>query len=138
MRAIAVAGTFALLTLSNCDNDVCGCPPMPIPAQVTGRVTQEGNSSEVAGTVVRAYSAPGTNCTSLWEDYGNIQTSGDGSFLMFLPSMAYQENACVFVFARPPQGSSGLRNSDTVLVILDFDPSNMDSTRVDLVLRATT
>jgi hypothetical protein len=119
----------------NCGTEVCACGLVMSPAFVRGKVLSE-NASPVARAQVRAYSAPGTGCSSLDEDFGSIPTLSDGSYDMGLVSSATQENVCIFLFSRPPEGASGLADSDTVLVVLDFhQDGSLDSARVNLVLR---
>jgi hypothetical protein len=94
------------------------------------------DATPVARAQVRAYSAPGQGCSSLDEDFGLIPTLSNGSYNIGLSSGATQENVCVFLFGSPPQGASGLGNSDTVLVVLDFhQDGSLDSAQVNLVLR---
>jgi hypothetical protein len=123
------------LAVMDCGTEVCACEPVISPAFVRGTVVRE-DASPVARAQVRAYSAPGQGCSSLDEDFGSIPTLPDGSYDMGLMSGAVQGDVCVFVFGRPPEGASGLGDSDTVLVVLDFpQDGTVDSARVNLVLR---
>lgn len=119
----------------NCGTEVCACGLVRVPAYVRGTVLHE-DSSPVARAQVHAYSAPGQGCSSLDEDFGFIPTLSDGSYNIGLASGATQENVCIFLFGRPPQGASGVGDSDTVLVVLDFhQDGSLDSAQVNLVLR---
>jgi hypothetical protein len=123
------------LAVADCGTEVCACGFVMVPASVRGTVVRE-DASPVALAQVHAYSAPGKDCASLDEDFGSIPTLPDGSYDMGLGSGAVQDNVCVFVFGRPPQGASGLQGSDTVLVVLDFQQDGaIDSAQVNLVLR---
>jgi hypothetical protein len=132
----AVLASMAVLVASNCSTEVCACPPLIESASVGGHVMDQ-NSTPVPGARIRAYSAMAVGCRSLNTDFGFVLTAADGSFRMGLPTGAQQDSTCVFVFARPPLGSSDLGDSDTALVILNFRPSQApDEARLDLVLRS--
>jgi hypothetical protein len=95
-----------------------------------------GLNTPVQGARVRAYSAAGTNCHSTDTDFGSVITGPDGSFEMGLSAYDLRDSVCVFVFARPPVGASGLENSDTALLVMDFrGEQTLDSAQVELVLR---
>jgi hypothetical protein len=135
--SVTVLGCMALLVLSNCSTEVCACPPVQEGALVSGRVIRD-DGTPVPGVRVHAYSAPAAGCVSLETDFGFIETRADGSFRMGLPSSARQDSVCAFVFARPSL-RSGLRDSDTALVILDFHPEwPVEAARLELVLRTRT
>jgi hypothetical protein len=56
---------------------------------------------------------------------------------MDLHSDTPQDGVCVLVFARSPAGADALRDSDTTLLVMGFrDELTIDSSRVELVLRA--
>ena len=132
---IVVLVLLASLAAANCGTEVCACELVSVPANLRGSVLRE-DGSPVARAQVRGYSAPGQGCSSLDEDFGLIPTLADGSYDMGLASGATQDNVCVYVFSSPPEGASGLRDSDTALVVLDFrQDGNLDSARVNLVLR---
>jgi hypothetical protein len=133
---VAVLGSIAALAASNCA-DVCACPPLLESPSVIGHVMDQ-NSAPVPRARIRAYSAPADGCSSLDADFGFIEAAANGSFRMGLPTGAQQDRACVFVFARPPLGSSGLADSDTALLVLNFRPGEApDTAQLDLVLRST-
>jgi hypothetical protein len=68
-------------------------------------------------------------------DFGSVTTEADGSFELGLAAARARDSVCVFVFARPPEGASGLGNSDTTMLVMDFrDGEQPDNARVDLVL----
>jgi hypothetical protein len=137
MRRIqtAAVATLALLGLSHCTTEACGCTPAFVPAVVVGQVLG-GLNTPVQGARVRAYSAAGTNCHSTDTDFGSVITGPDGSFEMGLSAYDLRDSVCVFVFARPPVGASGLENSDTALLVMDFrGEQTLDSAQVELVLR---
>ncbi len=122
-----------MLALSNCTTEACDCPPGIVPAIVTGRVARDGGAP-VAGAVVGAFSGMGVGCESLETDFGLEVTGADGGFRLPLASGILQEDVCVLVFARPPEGVA-LGASDTVLVVMDFrDELTQDSAQVELVL----
>jgi hypothetical protein len=130
----------AVPAFSGCATDVCACPPLPPSAMVYGRVTSP-NGEPVSGAVVRAYSAPATDCYADGLggeiDYGSIPTRSNGTFRMGLAGDDARDSICVFVFARPVPGTTGLTVSDTTLVRLAFrfgEP--LDSAHVNPVLRA--
>jgi hypothetical protein len=128
-------GCLALLALSQCSTDACGCTPAFSPAVVVGRVLG-GFGTPVAEAPVRAYSAPGAGCHSADNDFGTITTGVDGTFELGLSIAHERDSVCVYLFARPPAGSGGLDNSDTALVVMDFRPADVqDSAEVELVLR---
>jgi hypothetical protein len=132
----AVLGSIAALVASNCTTEACACPPLIESASVSGHVMDQ-NSIPVPGARVRAYSAPAPGCNSLDTDFGSIEAGADGGFWMALPTGAQQDDACVFVFARPPLHSSGLGDSDTTLRVLNFRPGEApDTAQLDLVLRS--
>ena len=135
-RTPSIFGLILLgsLSISDCGTEVCACELVISPAFVRGTVLRD-DSSPVAQAQVHAYSAPGQGCSSLDEDFGFVATLPNGSYTMGLPSSANQDDVCVFVFGRPPEGASALGDSDTVLVVLDFHQDGReDSARVNLVL----
>ena len=125
---------------SGCATDVCACPPVPPSAMVYGRVTSP-TGEPVSGAIVRAYSAAAPDCYADGfgggMDYGGIPTGSNGTFRMGLGGADARDSICVFVFARPVPGTTGLTVSDTTLVRLALrfgEP--LDSAHVDPVLRA--
>jgi hypothetical protein len=107
---------------------------------VYGRVTAP-NGEPVSGAFVRAYSAPAADCHADGVggdmDYGGIPTRSNGTFRMGLAGADARDSICVFVFARPVPGTTGLTVSDTTLVRLSFRyGEELDSAHVDPVLRA--
>jgi hypothetical protein len=133
VRTGAVA-TLALVGLSQCTTEACGCSPAFVPAVVLGRVLG-GLSTPVQGARVRAYSAAGPGCHSVDTDFGNVLSGPDGSFEMGLTAYDFQDSVCVFVFARPPVGASSLKESDTTLLVMDFRAEEtVDTAQVELVL----
>jgi len=136
-RATASA-VYGLVTLasSSCTTEVCDCPPAIGPAIVTGRVLDRSGAA-AAGALVRAYSAPRTDCHSLDTDFGLVVAATDGGFRLGLASGHLRDRVCVLVFAQPPPGSEGQADSDTSLLVMDFgDELTPDSARIELVLRA--
>jgi hypothetical protein len=126
--------------LSGCATDVCACPPARPSAMVYGRVTSP-NGEPVSGAVVRAYSAPASDCYAdefgAGMDYGGIPTRSNGTFRMSLGGADARDSICVLVFALPVPGSAGLTVSDTTLVRLAFQFGEpRDSATVNPVLRA--
>jgi hypothetical protein len=88
----------------------------------------------VAGAIVGAFSGAGAGCESLDTDFGLEVTGADGGFRLALASGFLQEDVCVLVFARPPEGVA-LGASDTVLVVMDFrEEPTQDTAQVELVL----
>ena len=135
VRTGAVA-TLALVGLSQCTTEACGCSPAFVPAVVLGRVLG-GLSTPVQGARVRTFSAAGPGCHSLDTDFGNVLSGPGGSFEMGLTGYDLQDSVCVFVFARPPLGASGLRDSDTTLLVMDFRAEEaVDTAEVELVLHS--
>jgi hypothetical protein len=136
MRRIqtTTVATLALLGLSHCTTEACGCTPALVPAVVLGRVLG-GLNTPVQEARVRAFSAAGANCHSTDTGFGDVITGPDGSFEMKLSTYDPLDSVCVFVFARPPLGASGLENSDTALLVMDFRGETLDSAQVELVLR---
>ena len=137
MRRIRTAiATLALLGLSHCTTEVCGCTPALVPAVVVGRVLG-GLDTPVQGAGVRAYSAAGPDCHSTDTDFGGVVTGPDGGFALGLRTYDPRDSVCVYVFARPPFGASGLGNSDTAFAVMDFRGDQvLDSAQVELVLRS--
>ena len=134
-RAV-VLSAVAMLGLSQCATEACGCTPAVAPAVIIGRVLG-GFQTPVHGARVRAYSAPAAGCRSVDADFGGVLSEADGSFFMPLSTTAFQDSVCVLVFARPPFGASSLENSDTALLVMSFLGSDLDDTaRVELVLRS--
>ena len=129
-----LAGVATLISFS-CTTEVCACTPAIVPVIVTGRVL-EGGGVAAAGALVRAYSAPEADCHSLDSDFGFVVSEDDGSFVIGLASAQLQDSVCVLVFAQPRPGSEDLENSDTSLLVMDFDELTVDSARIELVLRA--
>jgi hypothetical protein len=131
----ATVATLAVLGLSHCTTEACGCTPAFVPAVVVGRVVR-GLNTPVQGARVHAYSATGLNCHSADSDFGGVNTGPDGSFEIGLSAYDFPDSVCVFVFARPPLNASGLQNSDTALLVMDFRAEGaLDSAQVELVLR---
>lgn len=132
-RTAAVA-TFSLLVLPQCTTEACGCTPGFIPAVVVGRVLG-ALDTPMQGARVRAYSSVASGCHSVDTDFGSVTTEPDGSFAIGLNAYDPRDSICVFVFARPPAGASGLTNSDTTLAVMDFSrQETLDTARVELVL----
>jgi hypothetical protein len=124
---------LTVLALSTCTTEACDCPPGVVPAIVIGHVANDGGAP-VAGAMVGAFSGPGVGCESLETDFGLDVTGADGGFRLALASGILQEDVCVLVFARPPEGAA-LGASDTVLLVMDFrDELTQDSAQVELVL----
>ena len=138
MRCLRTAAVVILASagLSHCTTEPCDCVPASVPAVVVGRVLG-GQSSPLQGARVRAYSTAGSGCHSIDTDFGSVDTEADGSFGMPLTTLVLLDSVCVFVFARPPVGASGLEDSDTTLLVMDFrGEGTVDSAGVELVLHS--
>jgi hypothetical protein len=135
----SVAALTAGLALTQCTTEVCDCPALPVTALVHGRVTSPA-AEPVAGSQVNAYSAPASGChadAGSGFDYGSIATGADGTYSLQLVALTGGDSICVFVFAQPAPGATGLAVSDTTLVVLNFDFAGpQDSAQVNPVLRA--
>jgi hypothetical protein len=135
----SLAGITAVLAFARCTTESCACEPVVVTALLYGQVTSPA-AEPVVGALVHAYSVPADGCNAdavSGSDYGFIATLVDGTYsLQLAAAAAALDSVCIFVFAQPPQGADGLVESDTTLVVLDFDPAQLDSARVDPVLRA--
>ena len=136
VRTIVVAlGGFAALTVISCTTEACACSPA-LRAVVTGRVVDEGNAP-VPGAQAQAFSAPAAGCRSLHAGLAVTPAESDGTFRLDLAWDTAHDDVCVLIFARPPDGSNALGDSDTTLLVMDFtDEPTPDSAQVELRLRA--
>jgi hypothetical protein len=134
----SLAAITAVIALPRCATEACGCPPLMVSALVHGRVMSP-TAEPVVGALVHAYSAPAAGCNAdelTGYNYGFIATRADGTYSLQLAASEARDSICVFVFAQPAPGASGLIESDTALVVLDFNFAGPeDSVRVDPVLR---
>ncbi len=123
------------LALSCTTTDVCACEPPPAVAIIYGRVTDAGGIA-VPQAAVTSYSGSASDCHATQADFGSILSAEDGSYRMTLSQSQPQDSVCVLAFARAPETSGVLADSDTVLAVLDFRFGlPQDSTRIDLSLQ---
>ena len=133
----AIAGCVGVLASVASCTDVCGCTPIaPAVAVVTGEVTEEGQP--VAGALVHAFSAAGGGCHSLDLELGAAVAGADGGYILELVSGSEQDDACVYVYARPAGAADGSQDSDTALVVVDLSYESVpDTVRIDLEPRGS-
>jgi hypothetical protein len=114
---------------------MCGCPPARAETVIYGRVT-DAAGAPVQGARVTAMLGTG-GCAVQRGILGEGTTIADGRYRAHLvaPSQP-QPGDCLRAYAMPPaQGTQ--RGSDTVPFVAGFGTDRVvDSTRVDLVLRA--
>jgi hypothetical protein len=128
--------TWSLLVIGgslvgSCTTDACACEPALAVAIIYGRVT-DAAGSPVSQAVIRTYSSSASDCHASQTDFGVIVTAEDGRYRMDLAQGQVQDSVCVLTFARAPEGSEGLADSDTMLVVLDFRYGlPQDSARID-------
>lgn len=128
-----VAAALALMLAVSCVDPTgsCACTPPVDQAVMYGRVTDPAGKP-VASATVRAEAGP-AGCQST-NEAGQAATDAGGRYRAVL--YAWGPVECLRAFALPPAGGA-LRGSDTAAVQLRFaHPRDMDSTRLDLVLRA--
>jgi hypothetical protein len=111
----------------------CACSPVPPMAVLYGRVT-DAAGNPVPNATVRAQNGP-PGCQPFANDAGAAGTDADGRYRaeIYGPGGPVE---CLRAFALAPAGFN-LRGSDTVDFRVTFAVRHpLDSTRVDLVLRA--
>lgn len=131
-RPFAAALTLMLAVSCVDPTGSCACTPLVDQAVMYGRVTDPAGNP-VAGATVRAEAGP-AGCQAFANEAGQAATDAGGRYRAVL--YAWGPVECLRAFALAPAGGA-LRGSDTAAVQLRFaHPRDMDSTRVDLVLRA--
>jgi hypothetical protein len=133
-----LAGCLALMLLASCESTTatCDCLPLRYQAVVYGRVTNAAGAPVQAARIVAELGAPG--CAQALETVGEVLTGLDGTYRvpLFASSRQPRPGDCLRAFAAAPAGST-LRGSDTVSFAVGFGAEEVvDSTRVNLVLRA--
>ncbi len=128
---VVIGSSLAL----SCTTDVCACEPSGAVAIIYGRVTDAGGIA-VPQAAVTSYSGSASNCHATQTDFGSILSAEDGSYRMTLSQSQPQDSVCVLAFARAPETSGVLADSDTVLAVLDFRFGlPQDSARIDFSLQ---
>jgi hypothetical protein len=138
MGRATVSAFCGLVTLgsSSCSTEACDCPPAIVPAVVDGRVLDRTGAA-TPGALVRAYSAPETDCHSLDIDFGVAVAENDGGFCRELASGQLQDSAVCWSLLSLALSQQGWRIPTPNVLVMDFrDELTRDSARVELVLRA--
>jgi hypothetical protein len=140
MRArIVLSTSAALLLAASCDPiTICGCSPPPEAAVLYGTVTGPGGAPVAGAGLAAEVSGPG--CAPPVDPLGHdpaAVSGADGTFRLTVFAPRYiRPGDCLRALAAPPPGSN-LRAAEPVPFAVRFGPGpNLDSARVDLVLRA--